>query len=119
MAWVMRAVVTTPVARPAASAISKIVLHFVALRCRAVAYRHGLVDADHVVAGFHAGRHGDGRRRRIGNLRIMGVGLDQRRIGKRVHSGVVELAVDAALLALIDAAGRQRSRCPSRRRQRG
>ena len=79
-----------------------------ALRSGAVADLDLAVDSDHVVARLDAGDHRNRRRSGIGNLRVMGVGLRQGRVGQRLHAERVRLAVDAALLTFVDPAGRDR-----------
>jgi hypothetical protein len=78
--------------------------HMCRLRRRAVVHGHRAVQADDVVACLDAGHHGHRGGRRVRDLGIMGIGLGQRRIGEFLETELVGLAVDAALLALEDAA---------------
>ena len=55
----------------------------------AVAAGHGLVDADHLVAGLHPGHQGGCGGGAVGHLGVVGVGLDQGRIGELVDGEAV------------------------------
>jgi hypothetical protein len=76
------------------------------LRAGAVPDLDLAVHADDVVARLHSGHHRDGGRCRIGHLGIVRVGLGQGRMGQPLHAQDIRLAVDAAFLPLVNAAGR-------------
>jgi hypothetical protein len=67
-----------------------------------------VVEAHEAVLGLDAGGHRDGAGRRIGDLRIRGIGLRGCEIRERLPGQHVGLAVHAALLPLEDPGGGNR-----------
>ena len=105
MAWVIVAVVTAPVDMPMVSAISQSVvtaLVFWSSQLSSVAVWSSPMTS---LIGLHAGGHRHRARRRIGDLRVGGIGLGGREMREGLPGQHVEFAVDAALLALEDARG--------------